>query len=175
MGKHCMLDLETWGTAPGSALRSIGAVVFDPATGKTGETFYRNITRESCEVAGLKVDPQTEKWWADQSEAARKALEPDQISLANALKLFSNWWGRVGGEYVWGHGAGFDPVLLECAFRALMLDAPWHFWNVRCCRTILALGNRRPKRDGGTHHNALDDAIAQAVAVSAALKAGVRA
>ena len=27
---NVMLDLETWGTAPGSALRSIGAVMFDP-------------------------------------------------------------------------------------------------------------------------------------------------
>ena len=29
-----MIDLETWGTEPGCDIRSIGAVVFDPLTGK---------------------------------------------------------------------------------------------------------------------------------------------
>lgn len=57
-----MLDLETWGTAPGSALRSIGACTFIPATGETPQTFYRNITRASCEAVGLAVDPETVKW-----------------------------------------------------------------------------------------------------------------
>jgi len=30
---HISLDLETWGTTPGSDIRSIGATVFDPVTG----------------------------------------------------------------------------------------------------------------------------------------------
>ncbi len=60
---HLMLDLETWGTAPGSALRSIGAVFFD-LDGKTGETFYRNIDKQSCLDAGLKIDPATVSWWS---------------------------------------------------------------------------------------------------------------
>lgn len=30
---HIMVDLETWGTTPGSDIRSIGACVFDPVTG----------------------------------------------------------------------------------------------------------------------------------------------
>lgn len=33
MTTHIMLDLETWGKIPGSDLRSIGAVVFDPRAG----------------------------------------------------------------------------------------------------------------------------------------------
>jgi hypothetical protein len=34
MTKHIMLDTETWGTAPGCDLRSIGACLFDPVTGR---------------------------------------------------------------------------------------------------------------------------------------------
>lgn len=33
---HIMLDLETWGTTPGSDIRSIGACVFDPVSGWVG-------------------------------------------------------------------------------------------------------------------------------------------
>jgi hypothetical protein len=174
MGESVMVDLETWGTTPGSALRSIGACTFVPATGETPQTFYRNITRESCEAVGLLVDPETEKWWADQSEEARKALEPDQLPLTTVLLDFFKWWDAVGGEHIWSHGANFDEVLLKSAIAAVGLDSPWAFWNVRCCRTVLALNNRRPLRDKGTHHNALDDAVAQAVAVSAALRQGIR-
>lgn len=171
---NVMLDLETWGTTPGSALRSIGACVFD-MQGNIRETFYRNITRASCEALGLTVDPETEQWWADQSAAAQEALVPDQRHLAEVLSDFLPWWDAVGGEYIWSHGANFDEPLLKAAYNVVGLDAPWKFWNVRCCRTVLALGNRRPKREGGTHHNALDDAKAQAIAVAAALRTGIKA
>lgn len=171
---HVMLDLETWGTRSGSALRSVGACVFD-MQGVIRETFYHNVDRASCEALGLTIDPETEKWWADQSQAAQDALIPDQRPLAFVLGEFLKFWDAVGGEYIWSHGANFDEVLLRTAYDAAGLDAPWKFWNVRCSRTVLALGNRRPKREVGTHHNALDDAKAQAVAVAAALRAGIKA
>lgn len=36
MTTHIMVDLETWGKIPGSDIRSIGAVVFDPILGTVG-------------------------------------------------------------------------------------------------------------------------------------------
>ena len=169
---HAMTDLETWGTRPGSALRSLGAVGFDPRTGKTGAQFYRNISRESCERVGLLVDSETEKWWEDQSAEARAALEPDQRPLPSVLSDFCQWWDANKFQFFWSHGANFDEVLLRCAFDAVGLDTPWAFWNVRCSRTVLALNNRKPRREGLLHHNALDDSIAQATAVAAAIRDG---
>lgn len=169
---HVMVDLETWGTKPGSAIRSIGAVVFNPSSGDIGAKFYRNITDESCEAVGLAKDKSTEAWWAEQSEDAQSAFAKDPVDLTDALQSFSAWWTKVYGEQVWGHGASFDPVLLEAAYEACLLEAPWKFWNVRCCRTVLACNNRKPLRNEGTHHNALDDAIAQAKAVAAAFRSG---
>lgn len=170
---HVMIDLETWGTKPGSMVRSIGAVVFDPETGDFGDEFYANICDASQEVLGLTKDPSTEAWWAEQSAAAQAALLADQRTLPDVLGAFNRWFTAVGGEQVWGHGANFDPVLLESAFNACLLDAPWQFWNVRCCRTVLAAGNRRPdRRATDTHHNALHDAKAQARAVAAAFRYG---
>lgn len=168
---HVMVDLETWGTRPGSAIRSIGAVVFDPQTGNIGSQFYANIEDASCADVGLVRDPRTEAWWSEQSLAAKAAFQsPEAIHVADAVAGFNSWWAEVGGKFVYGHGANFDPVLLEAVFEACMLQAPWDFWNVRCCRTILAMANRKPARAGGTHHNALDDAIAQAKAVAAAFR-----
>ena len=69
-----MLDLETFGTRPGCVIRSIGAIVFDPYSTQTGETFYCNVTREDQERLGLHVDPNTEAWWGRQTKDARDAL-----------------------------------------------------------------------------------------------------
>lgn len=172
---HVMLDLETLGIRPGSIIRSIGAVVFDPKTGQLGDAFYANITRASCEKVGLTTDQSTLDWWAQQSEAAQAALLVDPIPLIEALAGFHGWWGKVGGEFIWAHGAEFDPVLLGCAYRAERVEPPWKFWNVRCCRTVLALANRRvDSTRTGDHHNALDDAKSQALAVAAALRLGIK-
>jgi len=170
-----MHDLETLGIRPGSIIRSLGAVVFDPRTGKLGAEFYANITRASCEKAGLTFDQSTVDWWEDQSDAAKAALEIDQRPLIEVLSDFFHWFSSVGGEEIWSHGAGFDNVLLASAYRAVGVAPPWKFWNERCCRTVLALGNRRvDSTRQGEHHNALDDAKSQALAVSAALRYGIK-
>lgn len=169
--KHVMIDLETWGRVRGSAIRSLGAVVFDPATGQLNQSFYRNIDDASCEEVGLTRDPETEAWWEQQSLVAQAALLEGAQPLGDVLTAFTAWWGSVGGRYIYGHGATFDPVLLEGAYHACLLDPPWDFWNVRCCRTILAMANRKPdRRASETQHNALDDARAQARAVAAAFR-----
>lgn len=170
---HVMVDLETWGTKPGCAIRSIGAVVFFPGGGGLHETFYANIDDRSCLDAGLVYDPRTAAWWRDQGEEAQAALLIDQRPLHQVLADFTDWFREVDGQQVWGHGASFDPVLLEAAYDAVERQVPWKFWDVRCSRTLLALGDISPsqyRRDDEVHHNALDDAKAQARAVQAVFK-----
>ena len=123
---HVMIDMETWGVRPGSALRSLGAVVFDPKTGALGKTFYANIDDESCARAGLTQDQSTIDWWAQQSAEAREALAVNPRSLLEVLVDFRDWFEGVGGECVWSHGATFDAVLLESAYRALDAEPRRH-------------------------------------------------
>lgn len=171
---HLMLDLETWGTAPGSALRSIGAVFFD-LSGKTGETFYRNIDKQSCLDAGLKIDKSTVEWWSRQSAAAQRALEDNPRPLKEVIVDFHAWAGRNSGVRVWAHGAAFDPVLWEAAIKAAgFVSTPWKFWNTRDTRTVYEVFDfdiRDLPRDG-TYHNALDDALYQVRCVVTALSKG---
>ena len=49
---HVMLDLEALGTRPGSAIRSVGAALFDPAAADAStEIFYRRCGR--CRAGAL--------------------------------------------------------------------------------------------------------------------------
>lgn len=161
---HIMMDLETWGTRPGSAIRSVGAVEFGP--GGLGREFYCNIEDQSCQEAGLAFDPATETWWAGQGEAAKAAFTtPEPLGLDYAVREFERWVPE-GEVHCWAHGASFDPVLWEAACHAVGASLPFRFWDLRDTRTLYALSgvNVQSYRAKGTHHHALDDAKAQAEA-----------
>lgn len=167
---HIMVDLETMGSKPGSAIASIGAVVFDPVAGTLGDEFYRVVSLASCERAGLSFDAGTIMWWLGQSEAARSALGGG-VELRGALAEFF-WWiehaAKGGRLRVWGHGGNFDEPLLSAASRAVSLPTPWRYSEGRCTRTLYELAGvelDRAAPEAGVHHNALDDARLQARAV----------
>lgn len=170
---HIMLDVETWGTRPGCAIRSIGAVVFDPS-GRVpeGQAFYANIYGETCTAAGLHIEAGTAEWWEDQSPEAKAHLKDDPLPLRDALEQFQAFFMRNRGRYVWGHGASFDAPILGEAFRRLSLSEPWGFWNLRDTRTLYDVAgvSLRDIPREGTHHNALDDAKHQALVVQLAYK-----
>lgn len=166
-----MIDLETWGTRPGAALRSIGMVTFAlgrPAEGR--EPFYSNIDSNSCEHAGLCREQGTVDWWARQSRQAQESLLINPRPLADVVALAEQWLGRRQIKYVWCQGANFDVVLWEAACRAVGREAPWRFFNVRDTRTLYDAGGFDPRTldREGIYHNALEDAIHQVACVQAA-------
>lgn len=171
MTVHVMIDLETWGTLPGSALRSIGAVTFSPYGNAHEEKhFYANIDRVSCEDAGLVVNRETQIWWSTQSLDAQKRLEENQISLCDAVHRFAIWWQSVSGTYVWSNGANFDEVLWRIAAARVDHGTPWKYWNVRDTRTCwhLARLNHKAVKFDGVQHDAIADARHQAKCVTQA-------
>lgn len=164
--KHVMIDLETMGTDAGCAIISIGAVAFDPLSGHMDESsFYEAVSLKSCMDIGLTVDPGTVLWWMQQSDEARKAASAGVTMLPRVLADFTGWFTGKGAQFLWCHGATFDAPILAAAYKAAGHQLPWKFWDVRDTRTIYDLANVRPDRSAGTHHNALDDAKTQALAV----------
>jgi hypothetical protein len=167
--QDAMIDIESLGTTPGSAVLSIGAVMFGQAG--LGDTFYAPVDLQSCTAVGLTIDPNTIAWWMQQSDAARAAAFRDDAEvLAVVLYRFTIWFTEVGAERPWCHGATFDVPLLEAAYKACGMVPPWKFWNVRDTRTLYDLGGVKVDRTQGTHHNALDDARAQAETAVIALQ-----
>jgi hypothetical protein len=63
-----------------------------------------------------------------------------------------------------------DVPILEAAFKACGLVVPWKFWDVRDTRTLYDVTGVNVDRSQGTHHNALDDARAQAEAAAIAFR-----
>lgn len=122
-----MIDLETWGTTPGSDIRSIGACVFDPATGHVAQPDHAYIGTPgwfyfACDNpviaehewsnpkhlgGGTKIlpeykyplhrDPRTAQWWSEQSDEAQTAFD-NPVDLREALDRFDHWLQSVAGR-----------------------------------------------------------------------------
>ncbi|HBT4588787.1 TPA: exonuclease [Klebsiella pneumoniae] len=176
---HIMVDLETMGKKHNAPIVAIGAVVFDPATGSIGESFYKIVSLESSVNWGAVIDPSTVIWWLKQSSEARSAIvNDDAIPLLDALLQFrefvsDNVAGGSKKAQVWGNGASFDNSILRSSYDCIAEDYPWEYWNDRDVRTIVEVGQAisfDPKTTipfEGSRHNALADAIHQARYVSA--------
>ncbi|EMX1848846.1 3'-5' exoribonuclease [Klebsiella quasipneumoniae] len=176
---HVMVDLETMGKKHNAPIVAIGAVVFDPATGSIGESFYKVVCLESSVNWGAVIDPSTVIWWLKQSSEARSAIvNDDAIPLLDALLQFREFVSEnvAGGSkkaQVWGNGASFDNSILRSSYDCIAEDYPWEYWNDRDVRTMVELGhaiNYEPQKAipfEGERHNALADAIHQARYVSA--------
>ena len=160
---HYMIDLETMGTAPGSAIVAVGVVAFDAE--KIHDTFYETVSLESSVAWGLTVDASTVMWWMQQSDAARaEILEPLSQSLHSTLDTMCKWMRLPtdGISGVWGNGATFDNVLIRVAMEKTGVTPPWKFWQDKCYRTVKGAHPEIDIVKEGTAHKAIDDALSQA-------------
>lgn len=227
MPTHVMLDIETWGLIPGSDIRSIGAVVFDPVTGwvadpksKTpiSQTFYRATENptppELLEVTSrhgaidewaawdnrsecyrkypLVRDPETVKWWNEQSPEAQSAFA-NPVDLREALRYFTAFLVDTLPEAppknatslteirLWANDPHFDVSILAACYRACFGGnawngpaEPWHYRSPRSMKTATDMAGMTAEDfkpfETGVTHNALDDAVSQAKIVCEAYR-----
>lgn len=160
---NIMLDLETMGNGPSSAIIAIGAVAFDDE--KVTSKFYTEVNLQSSIDNGGVVDGSTVMWWIRQGDSARAAFINNDSAkhIHTALTDFAEWYKDVGGEMVWGNGAMFDNSILASAYRRSSFPVPWEFWNDMCYRTVKNMNKSIKLSRIGTHHNAVDDAASQAM------------
>jgi 3' exoribonuclease, RNase T-like len=168
--KHLMLDIETMGNEPYSAILSIAAVPFDLATGEISELkFYRRVSLQSCLDLGLCVSADTINWWmGEELRNARNQLMCQKESLLGRVLVdftsFVNLIFEANGTFeIWGNSARFDMGILGDAYRKAKIPPCWDFRNERDVRTLVAL-NPNIKANyiyQGIAHDAHDDCLNQ--------------
>ena len=176
MARQVMVDIESLGTASGSAILSIGACVFERDNEGEGPfKYYRNIDLLDAIFAGLTIDHDTVRWWAKQPSEVIRTLTQKPVSLKEALDAFANFLHK--DDRVWARGPDFDLVLLKAAYDKVGIQVPWSFRLSRDVRTILALaesaGQKKPYPstfEGFIEHFALHDAKLQMMQVQNAAR-----
>ncbi len=163
-----MIDLEMMGPPPLGAICTIGLVRFNRYTGEIGRTVHLAVKLQSAVDVGMKMDPNTVVWWAWQDPDAGRALVRGQEDIKIQLEALCEYF--TPEDTVWGMPIGIDLVLLRKAFELCSIPAPWHT-NQERCLSKLKKQARASKRGKfvtgvvrvGTHHNAEDDALTQAL------------
>ena len=164
MARHLMVDLETMAVSPNAVVLTLGAVHFNPWGNGYGEKLYMRINIDDQDKFGREVDPNTLEWWSKQDPVVMEEAFSDdnRVSLVEAVDRFHKFaWGC---DAFWSHGATFDLVIIESIYKQLGKPLPWQFWQLRDTRTIFDLGFD-PDMPKGGKHDALQDAIRQAVGV----------
>lgn len=168
---NVMIDIETLGTGHLPVILSIGAAKFDPHGDSINDSFYVAVDPVSCEHFGLKVTASTAMWWMDpERDVARtNMLQESRVDLATALEGFIQWYGHDSLP-TWGNGATFDNVIMRSVLDKVMYECPWKFWDDRCYRTLKSMAPSIKIERHGMYHNALDDAVSQALHLQAIYK-----
>ena len=168
-----MVDLETLGTTADAVILSIGAVKFDlESDSMDNEGFYASISIDSNMEYKRRIQEDTLLWWFKQSFDAQKVFHEPKQSLSSGLEELSDWIGDTSYS-MWSNGADFDLPMLSHAYTQMGMETPWKFWNNRCFRTYKNLPGAKNAvvKNSGVKHNALDDAVTQAISLQAIHKA----
>lgn len=183
MNKHFMVDIETLSTAVNAAVLSIGAVEFDPLSGKILREFYREL--DLADQTNRHIDANTVQWWVKQCLVntdniellTKNNKEKDDVAyVLYELGAFING----GTEYsivrakgyeklaIWACDPDFDIAILNDLYKEHNLPTPWKFSEPKSVRTIRELikiaGMEILVQEAD--HNALNDCIRQAKEVS---------
>lgn len=156
---HVMIDIETMGNTPNSAIIAIAAVEFDLSTGNTGKEFSCGVSLASCLDIGLEVSASTIIWWMQQGEEARRNItDGKKLPITDALEALSSFLAT--DDYcVWANSPSFDLVILSNAYRMIGQPIAWDFRRERCVRTLAAFNPSKKKEweYTGVAHDALSD------------------
>lgn len=183
MNKHFMVDIETLSIAVNAAVLSIGAVEFDPMTGKIEREFYHEL--DLSDQTNRHIDANTVQWWIKQCLVntdnieflSKNNREKDTVAyVLHELGAFINGGKEYAMTRVEGYeklsiyacDPDFDMAILNDLYKDNGLPSPWRYSELRSVRTIRELikiaGMEVPHQEA--NHNALDDCIRQAKEVS---------
>jgi len=158
-----MIDIETLGTGPDASILSIGACIFT-LNGGIGATFEVNLKPD-----GRMIDPETVRWWLQQSKAAQnKLFDPEPMDPKTARLGLTRFIETFRPREFWANGALFDLNILRDFYNDY---PPWKYNQEMCMRSIRSLGKSiglsygqwwANNNQDNVQHGALDDAIRQA-------------
>lgn len=162
--------------APRAVISSIGGVLFDYKRvtdfPEEHKIYFRIDARDQYD---RKIDLETVYFWMGQSDESRKEVMPHfgaderspgydgMINLKPALVKITEFCKKNNVEKLWCYGATFDHVILMDAYKQLRVKFPVSYRDLLDMRTFVYIMPKAERPNVGTKHNALDDAINQAI------------
>ena len=164
-----MVDIETLGTELDSVVQSVGLVMFEPTSGKIGETLHIKFDiKDQVKNHKRVIYPSTLLWWLGQNiDTFKKSLDGKAKFIWGVVKIITFIQVQKPVR-LWGNSASFDLGILAHMIKSSSLELPWMFWQECCYRTIKATHNDLVPTtiSNPDAHDALSDAVFQAKRLS---------
>lgn len=175
MKRVLSLDMETLSLDPRATIIQIGAVIFDrdgrdsfKSMHNSNPTFNVVVDWMGQQEFGRHLDKDTVQWWNEQNpKMADRLMNRPDMSYQKAVEQFDAWLRAYvehrGIDECWVKG-NRDGLWIETAFESLGLKFPIMYRNIKCIRSVATTLNVPfPIVPNATPHNALSDAIVQAI------------
>lgn len=185
-----MIDIETLGIKPGSAIMSIGASMFDACGDaasviRSPDKFYSVLNSFDLQTTGFKIEPETLKWWRSQPiwEALSDEIRDSNVTVKQGCEDFRTFINKYQPDKIWANSPNFDIEMLRKMFDKVKVEFPVAYQQEMDYRTVMELAyptrDQRPGREMSSwfpEHHALGDAMEQSVQMqNALLKLGITA
>jgi hypothetical protein len=154
--KDFIIDMETLGSKPDSIVIDISVLVFDPDFSKPVETIEELIKRgkrwklDLPSQRGVRsVNPETIKWWREQSAEAQLNLKPApgdltvEQAIPEVIEFLKSNGVNAFKSQGWCRGMSFDfPIFVDMirqTYNVIDTDKlePVKFWAQRDVRTAI--------------------------------------
>lgn len=169
---HVSFDIETLDVCASAVVLSIGAALFnldeqdtyDDIRNYGARCFYASIEMQTQIDRKRTISADTIAWWMSQSQEAKQVFSESKYQVPQALVDLQAFC--AGTSFAWGNGNMFDNVIIRSLFNSFDMDYPYHYVRDMDLRTLkVAAGSPKISvaSSSMTKHNALDDAVFQAV------------
>lgn len=155
-----MIDIETLGVTPGSAILEIAAATFTFEDAEGWEWFLVEIDLLSSLAAGLTADGETAAFHLKNGFAGHLRGQ----ALGRAMIALTAWMNERAAtlDRVWAWGMDFERTMIETACAAVEMELPWKFSRGADARTVWNLAFPG-KKHAPRKHRAKDDVIDQII------------
>lgn len=101
--------------------------------------FIKFNVEDQVKNHGRKIDPDTLKWWGEQSAEARAQLKPSENDklLSECIPFINDYIGSTKVDKVFSRGNTFDPIILDYIGVQFNQVIPWGHWAMRDTRSII--------------------------------------
>jgi len=151
MGKLALFyDFETMSQDPETApVVSIAAGVYDMIQMEAASYSYESVlnktrfmkfdVREQVEEYGRVIDPETIKWWSEQSKEAQETLKPlpTDKNIEELIPFLKDLIADKNIDYVFTRNNTFDPVIVQSIVRVTKQKIPYPWWAIRDVKSFI--------------------------------------
>lgn len=178
MSNYVMIDIETLDTRDSAIVLSVATCAFNDTNLQTynelkdsSNIYYAEFNINEQEQCGRTIGLNTLEWWLKQPNFKLKSKDSKSFALPTTyfLNNLTQFIEINGVDGIWSNGPSFDMIILKSLYQSFNIEFRMDYrkWlDFRTIKKINELVNIPKINFIGNKHDAIDDAVNQALFVN---------